>query len=59
MKKIITLCSFLAVAGLVNAQDAPVDVENITRVTFTTPGIFYESKVAKMQTIAVHGFIGY
>lgn len=39
------------------SQDIQVDVTNVTKVTILNPGISYEAKIGKFQTVYAQGFM--
>lgn len=55
--KLLYFCLFLS-AGICHAQShTNTDVTNITKLTFLNPGISYETRVGKWQTIYAQGFL--
>jgi hypothetical protein len=51
----IAVCTFLSCTGF--SQQTNIDVENVTRVTFLSPGISYEHRIGKMQTLYGHALL--
>lgn len=56
--KLACLCFFVLVFAItVSAQKSEIDVTNVTKVTMLNPGLSYEARVAKFQTLYLHGFM--
>lgn len=43
----------------VNAQEEVADVENIFKVNYFLPGVSYETRIAKKQTLYTEAFLAY
>ncbi|HVG42701.1 MAG TPA: DUF3575 domain-containing protein [Chitinophagaceae bacterium] len=52
-------CLFLTLLITLNcfSQEQATDINNITKITFLNPGISYETRIAKFQSVFLHAFM--
>jgi hypothetical protein len=56
--KLTCLFCFLIINSLTAfCQDDEIDVSNVAKVTILNPGLSYEARIAKFQTVYVQGFM--
>lgn len=56
--KLICCCTLLLSSALCSAQkETSADVTNVTKGTFLSPGISYEARIGKFQTVYLQGFM--
>lgn len=51
------LCCFLITTFTALSQGNETDAENVARVTILNPGLSYEARIARFQTVCVQGFM--
>jgi hypothetical protein len=56
---LLTTCTLIAISGFSQkkGQDEIIDVTNVTKATFLNPGISYEARIGKKQTLFGQAFM--